>query len=365
MNDLTEINLSLFEEDFSEFYDLLNGSDYVSNQTFEVDSRTVTCEASDWTRLLGPAVCAFYVLVFLLAIPGNCVVGLVISSGKRPFLPFDLYLIHLAVADALLALTLPFWATAAVAGWIFGNTVCKLLGLVQEATFYSSILFLACISADRYQVVVRAVEARRESRQGRCWAACFAVWAVGGALSLPALFNESFRPGGSEVAVCTEYYDPDSAAWWRLATRVLRHLLGFLLPLAFMLVCYGRTAARLLHTQGSQKRRAVRMMAAVLVAFFACWAPYHLSLMVDTLLRAGLFPYGCTARTSVYVALFSTQSVGLLHCCINPILYAFVGERFRRNLRKLLEKKGVLERARPPQSGQHTSQSSENTSTFL
>ena len=206
--DPTELNLSLFEDDFSEFYDLLNASDYAGNRTFEPDRRTVACEASGWTRPVGSAACAFYLLVFLLAIPGNCVVGLVIGLGKRPFLPFDLYLIHLAVADTLLALTLPFWATAAVAGWVFGNGVCKLLSLLQEATFYSSILFLACISADRYLVVVRAVEARKERRQSRCWAACLAVWTLGGALSLPSLYNESFRPRGSEQAVCTEYYDP-------------------------------------------------------------------------------------------------------------------------------------------------------------
>lgn len=363
--DLTELNLSLYEEDFSEFYDLLNATDYVYNQTFELDHRTETCETTGWTCLAGTAVCVFYVLVFLLAIPGNCIVGLVISSGKRPFLPFDLYLIHLAVADVLLALTLPFWATSAVAGWVFGDAVCKLVSLVQEGTFYSSILFLACISADRYQVIVRAVEARKERRQARCWVTCLAVWTLGGVLSLPALFNESFRPQGSERAVCTEYYEPDSAEWWRLATRVLRHSLGFLLPLAFMLACYGRTAARLLHTQGSQKQRAVRMMAAVLAAFLACWMPYHLSLIADTLLRAGLVPYGCAARTSVYLALVSTQCVGLLHCCVNPILYAFVGQKFRRNLQRLLQRKGVVERARPSQNGQHASQSSENTSTFL
>ncbi|XP_064182880.1 C-X-C chemokine receptor type 1-like [Anguilla rostrata] len=365
MNGLTELNLSLLEGDYSELYDLLNVSDYVKNQTFVLDRGTVTCEGAGWSRMVDTGVCAFYVLVFLLAIPGNCIVGLVISSGKRPLLPFELFLIHLAAADGLLALTLPFWAAAAVMGWVFGDSMCKLVSLVQEATFYSSILFLACISADRYQVIVHAVEARNERRQGRCWAACAAVWALGGALSLPTLFNNSFQPHGSERAVCTEYYDPGSAEWWRLATRVLRHFLGFLLPLAFMLACYGLTVAHLLHTKGSQKQRATRMIAAVLAAFLVCWAPYHLSLMADTLLRAGLVPYQCAARTSVYVALFSSQCVGLLHCCVNPFLYAFVGQKFRRNLRRLLERWRVLERARPPQSGQPASQSSENTSTFL
>ncbi|KAJ8416705.1 hypothetical protein AAFF_G00325830 [Aldrovandia affinis] len=365
MDGLKELNTSLFVVDLSEFYHLLNASDYINNYTFELDHRTLTCEATTVSPVVNIVVCMFYVLVFLLAIPGNLVVGLVLISDKRPLLSFDLYLLHLAVADTLLALTLPFWAVAAVRSWVFGNAVCKLVSLAQEATFYSSILFLACISIDRYFVIVHAVEARRERRQTRSWVACAAVWALGGALSLPALFNNSFRPHGSEWAVCTEYYDPDSADRWRLATRLLRHGLGFLLPLTVMLACYGTTVARLIRTQGFQKQRAMRMIAAVLAAFLVCWTPYHLALMVDTLLRAGLLAYGCEARTSVYMAMFSTQGFGLLHCCVNPFLYAFVGEKFQRNLRRLLQKKGVLERPPPPQTSRPASQSSDVTSTVL
>ncbi|XP_036401515.1 C-X-C chemokine receptor type 2-like [Megalops cyprinoides] len=359
---LTGLNTSLFVDDFSEFYDSLNASNSTNFTTFRVDQKTQPCEAMVTSLLVNVGVCIFYVLVFLLAIPGNLIVGVVIVSSKQPLLPSDLYLLHLAVADILLALTLPFWAVVAIQGWVLGNALCKLVSLVQEVTFYSSILFLACISVDRYMVIVRAMETRRERRQARSWAACVAVWTLGGALSLPAFFSTAFRPQGSERMVCAEHYDPDSADQWRLATRLLRHSLGFVLPLSIMLSCYGVTAARLLRTRGFQKQRAMRVIVAVVAAFLLCWTPYHLALMAETLLRARVLPNECAARASVDLATFAGQSLGLLHCCVNPVLYAFVGEKFRRNLLRLLHRKGVVERPSVPRAGRPASQSSDGTS---
>lgn len=309
-------------------------------------------------------VCVFYVLIFLLAIPGNLVVGLVIGSSKQELSPSDLYLLHLAVADILLALTLPFWATSIVVGWVFGDTMCKIVSILQELSFYASILFLACISVDRYLVIVRAMEARNARRRLVSWGICAVVWFAGGLLSLPSLLNSSF-PHNTGRAVCTELYDPSSADEWRLATRGLRHTLGFILPLAVMLTCYGVTIKRLLHTRGGfQRQRAMRVIVAVVVVFLLCWTPYHLAVMADTLLRAKVVVYMCQTRNAVDKAMFATQSLGLLHSCVNPVLYAFVGEKFRRRLMQVLRKTGMIERASVTRASR-SSQSFEITSTLL
>ncbi|KAJ8349623.1 hypothetical protein SKAU_G00247530 [Synaphobranchus kaupii] len=302
--------------------------------------------------------CAFYILIFLMALPGNLLVGLVIRSCKTSLSPSDIYLLHLAVADTLLALSLPFWATSLLQGWVFGDAMCKLVSLVQEVNFYSSILFLVCISVDRYLVIVRAMETRKERRKLCSWAMCAAVWVAGCVLSLPVLYSEAFVPDGQTRTVCLENADPESARALRLATRLVRHMLGFLLPLAVMLACYSVTLARLLRTRGFQKQRAMRVIVAVVVAFLLCWTPYHLSVMADTLMRARLVEFGCGARRSVDHALFATQSLGLLHCCINPVLYAFIGEKFRRNLLHLCRRKSALERG----SGSRYSRSTSHTS---
>ncbi|XP_010896359.2 C-X-C chemokine receptor type 2-like [Esox lucius] len=360
------ISYQFIIDDFADFYNELNYSDL--NTTYELDKSTLTCQAAPVSSFVIMVVCAFYILVFLLAIPGNLLVGLVISSSKQPLSPSDLYLLHLAVADILLALTLPFWATSVTVGWVFGDPMCKLVSIFLEVSFYTSILFLACISVDRYLVIVCAKETSRAARRRLVsWGACVAVWFMGCLLSLPGFFNGAFIPDGEKVTTCSEVYTVGDPENWKLATRGLRHILGFLLPLTIMLGCYGVTLARLLRTRGSfQRQKAMRVIVAVVVAFLLCWTPYHLAVMADTLLQAKLVKDECQERRAVHKALFATQSLALLHSCVNPVLYAFVGEKFRIKLLQMLRKAGVMEpRASVARASRSTSQTSEATSMFM
>lgn len=366
----TDPNTSLFIEDFYDFYDGLNITEELNytdshNYTdFEVNERTLSCDPVTFAAAVNIAACVFYFLIMLLALPGNVIVGLVIGSKRRVLSPSDVYLFHLMLADILLALCLPFYATSVVWGWVFGDAVCKLVSILKDVSFYSSILFLVCISVDRYRVIVRAMEVHKGAwRRGSCFV-CLSVWVLGLGFSLPALYNEA-TPSRSGHMLCTEHYDPDAADDWRLATRILRHLLGFLLPLAIMLGCYGVTVARLLRTHGFRRQRAMRVIVAVVVGFLLCWSPYHVALMADTLLRTNVLTDGCRTRSAVDVAMFATQSLGMLHCCVNPVLYAFVGQKFRSNLRQMLHKRGVLERASVSRASRSTSQTSDHTSTVL
>ncbi|XP_057708687.1 C-X-C chemokine receptor type 2-like [Corythoichthys intestinalis] len=355
------LSSSSYTLDFGSAYEELN---FTYNDTdFIFNPETQPCDPFSIPDAAAIFLSIFYIVIFLVAIPGNLVVGLVIGLSKHLLPPSDLYLLHLAVADLLLAVTLPFWATAVSKGWIFGDGLCKIVTIVQELSFYTSILFLTCISMDRYMVIVRAMEARRSNRQLVSWGICLAVWSVGALLSLPGLLYSSFSSSGHMV--CAEYYDPRSADEWRLATRILRHTLGFLIPLAIMLLCYGVTIHRLLHVRGGfQRQRAMRVIVFVVVAFLLCWTPYHFTVMTDTFFRAKIVQYRCPARTAVDQALVATHSLGLLHSCVNPVLYAFVGEKFRRRLQQLMRKAGVLERTSVSRTSR-SSVTSDITSTFM
>lgn len=355
-------NMSALVIDFESIYEALNFS--YNDSEFIINPETQPCNFSIPDAVMIVA-SMFYVLIFLLAIPGNLIVGLVICLSKQSLPPSDLYLLHLAIADLMLAITLPFWATSVTKGWVFGDAMCKIVTILQELSFYSSILFLTCISVDRYMVIVRAMEARKANRQVASWVVCAAVWAVGALLSLPGLFNSSFPSQNQSQMVCAELYDPSSADVWRLATRILRHTLGFIIPLAIMLPCYGVTIRRLLHIRGGfQRQRAMRVIVFVVFAFLLCWTPYHIAVMVDTFFRTKIVPYQCPARMAVDQAMFATQSLGLLHSCVNPVLYAFVGEKFRRRLFQIMRKVGVMERATVSRTSR-SSLSSEITSTLM
>ncbi|KAJ8255483.1 hypothetical protein COCON_G00193470 [Conger conger] len=328
---MTATKKIVFVADFDDLYgDLFTA---VANDSIEIDLETVVCEIPPLHSAVYTIMCTFYILIFLMALPGNLLVGLVIQSCRQTLSPSDIYLFHLAVADTLLALTLPFRAASLMQGWVFGDAACKLFNLVLEVTFYSSVLFLVCISVDRYLVIVRAMETRKERRRLWSWGVCGGVWVAGAALSLPALYSRAVAPPGQGREECTLHAgDPENASLNRLVMRVLRHTLGFLLPLAAMLGCYG---------------------------------PYHLSAMADTLMRFQLVERSCRARQAVDSALFATQSLGLVHCCINPVLYAFIGEKFRRNLLLLCHRTGALERTSASRYSRSTSHTSEASSPVM
>ncbi|XP_057192381.1 C-X-C chemokine receptor type 1 isoform X2 [Triplophysa rosa] len=365
---MTDPNTSHHIDDFSDFYYEEFNDSYLQNiSDFDLDENTLICSPITIADAVNISFCVIYVLIFLLAVPGNLIVGWVIGSNKRALSSSDVYLFNLMLADTLLALILPFSAVSVVHGWVFGDAMCKLVCLVKEINFYTSILFLVCISVDRYMVIVRAMESQKAQRRLCSGVACGMVWVLGGVLSLPSLYNEKFYSKMGKQTVCAEQFDVNNADEWRLATRILRHLLGFLLPLVIMLICYSVTVARLLRTRGFQKQRAMKVIVTVVVAFLLCWTPFHVTTIVDTLLRAKVFQFSCSTRTSVDVAMFATQNLGLVHCCVNPVLYAFVGEKFRRRFMQLLQRRGVLDRLSISRSSRSSSVPlpSEITSSFL
>ncbi|KAJ0009358.1 hypothetical protein NQD34_001060 [Periophthalmus magnuspinnatus] len=358
--------MSIVVEIDADFLYELNDSSHNNITYYIVNPHAIPCEVKLLDPTVGITICLLLIAIFLLAIPGNILVGWVIRTSRHSLTPSDVYLFHLTIADGLMALTIPFWAVVVIRGWLFGDFMCKVISLIFDTNFYTSILFLACISIDRYLVIVHSSESLK-SRQRMCsQLLCAGVWALGCGLALPALFNDVSSPrNGSDWMICNDNFDIGNASKWRIAIRGFRHIFGFLLPLGVMVTCYSITIARILRTRGFQKHRAMKVIIIVVIVFFLCWLPYHLSMIVDTLLRANLIPYDCARRTSVNTALGVTNSLALLHSCINPVLYAFVGEKFRSKMRMLLKRKMAQERMSVSKYSRSTSQTSEGHATAL
>lgn len=127
---------------------------------------------------------------------------------------------------------------------------------------------------------------------------------------------------------------------WQLASRLSYHLLGFLFPSAVMTFCYSCILHRLrCGSRGLQKQKATRVIVTVVAVFFLCWTPYNITLMVDTC-RSSSSNDACGMRSSLEIAMMITSSLGYLHCSLNPILYAFVGVKFRHQVLAILRSLG-------------------------
>ncbi|XP_064802243.1 C-X-C chemokine receptor type 3.1 isoform X1 [Oncorhynchus masou masou] len=286
----------------------------------------------------------FYSLTLVLGLLGNGLVLLVLVQRRRSWSVTDTFILHLGMADTLLLVTLPLWAVQAAGEWSFGTPLCKITGAMFTINFYCGIFLLACISLDRYLSVVHAVQMYSRRKPWMVQASCLSVWLLSLLLSIPDWhFLESVRDTRRDKVECVHNYPSLSQSWfdWRLASRLLYHTVGFLLPSAVLLFCYSCILLRLQRgSQGLQKQRAVRVILALVLVFFLCWTPYNITLMVDTLYSSNTLVDTCESHNALDISLTATSSLGYLHCSLNPVLYAFVGVKFRRHLLDMLRSLG-------------------------
>lgn len=285
----------------------------------------------------GRFVPAFYSIVFILGLLGNSLVMLVMLS-QRKLDATDMVILHLAVADILLAVTLPFWAVQATYGWIFGNFSCKIVASVFKINFYADTCLLTCISIDRYISIVFAVQILKSSRLRFIRWSCFIIWFVCILLCITdAYYYSASFESRTNMTECEPNFPPDTSKTWKASMAFLYHIFGFLLPFFGMLYCYSHIAFTLLNnTQGFKKEKVIRLIFAIVVTFFLCWTPYCVVALLDTLSMLGCFNSNCNFQQNIDIALSITAGLCYFHSCLNPVLYVFIGQKFRSNLAELL-----------------------------
>ncbi|XP_016119649.1 C-X-C chemokine receptor type 5-like [Sinocyclocheilus grahami] len=282
-----------------------------------------------------------YGVVFFLGLTGNGLLLTVLLKRRRNLRITEIYLLHLALADLLLLFTLPFAVTEGVAGWLFGNFLCKLLGLVNRLNLVCGSLLLACISFDRYLAIVHAIPSLQTRRPKTVHLTCALLWLLCLFVTIPNMVFLSVEKEKNNPSrlFCSYNNHAIHANNWMLTSRFITHLLCFFLPLVIMGYCYTTVIITLCKSQRSlEKRGAIRLALLVTLVFCLCWLPYNITIFMHTLVVLDAVPKSCHTRNTLKQAIIVTESIGFSHCCLNPILYAFIGVRFRRDLLQLLAK---------------------------
>uniref|UniRef100_A0A3B5N076 G-protein coupled receptors family 1 profile domain-containing protein n=1 Tax=Xiphophorus couchianus TaxID=32473 RepID=A0A3B5N076_9TELE len=327
------------------------------------------CDYDDWYPSFS-IIPSVYVLAFLVGCLGNSLV-LSVYLASRQHLPSPYSLIaSLALADLCFLVTLPLWATYTAMGyhWPFGQPLCQISSFLTALNMYASVFSLSTLSVERYWVLT----GRRHSGHHpltRCpsrtlWI-LVAVWVVAAVLALPGLLLRSVREveldpkseddPGSVVLSCQMDYsmlvgaeleeaEKDRAeVWWAAVLSLKSTLIGFLLPLVIMLVCYCSLAQLLSKHFGHgprpdrrRQRRLLRVIVTLVTAFFLCWMPLNVNKTVSILLELGFVPYSCSLDQALLAAHPYVTCLAYLNSCLNPLLYAACDPSFRERCRATL-----------------------------
>uniref|UniRef100_A0A3B1K1I7 G-protein coupled receptors family 1 profile domain-containing protein n=1 Tax=Astyanax mexicanus TaxID=7994 RepID=A0A3B1K1I7_ASTMX len=301
-------------------------------------------EDYDYSTDFGPEPCEYgshgsrflpllYSLFFLVGFFGNTLVVWVIMMGAQLKSMTDVCLLNLALADLLLVMSLPFLAYYAANHWIFGQVCCTVVLGMYYVGFYGSIFFIVLMSIDRYLAVVHAVYALRIRTKTYGIVASLIIWIMAFSASFPELIY--IKVENKVESLCTAYPNISIIHFLRTFGLFKINVVGLLIPLMIVGFCYTMVLRRLLKIR-SRKRFAIRLVVLVMVVFFCCWTPYNIAAFIKGLELKHVINPSCETSKSIQLALQITEAIAYSHSCLNPFLYVFVGEKFKRHLIKLL-----------------------------
>ncbi|XP_069769636.1 atypical chemokine receptor 4-like isoform X2 [Narcine bancroftii] len=312
-----------------------NGS-YNEGRNYSIDYHEFNhlCEKDDVRRFAKYFLPLFYGVTLVIGLAGNYTVVAIYAKFKRIRSKTDLYIMQVAIADLLLLVTLPFWMAHAVHGWIFGIVICKICSVLFEMNFCASMLFLACISVDRYLAISKAIRPPKVGKKDKI--ICLCVWLVAMVISIPDFIFSSVTEFDNRKQ-CKLLFPEQAAKTVKATVQVFDILLAFAIPSLVMIYCYSAVAKIVYNGPDRRKHRALRVLLAVVGLFFLTQLPYNIIKFCCLLDVIHMLIKDCEISKRIDVATQITESFALFHSCLNPILYAFMGASFKGYILKAVK----------------------------
>ncbi|XP_032114653.1 mu-type opioid receptor isoform X3 [Sapajus apella] len=277
---------------------------------------------------------ALYSVVCVVGLFGNFLVMYVIVRYTKMKTATNIYIFNLALADALATSTLPFQSVNYLMGtWPFGTILCKIVISIDYYNMFTSIFTLCTMSVDRYIAVCHPVKALdfRTPRNAKIVNVC--NWIISSAIGLPVMFmaTTKYRQGSID---CTLTFSHPTWYWENLL-KICVFIFAFIMPVLIITVCYGLMILRLKSVRmlsGSKEkdrnlRRITRMVLVVVAVFIVCWTPIHIYVIIKALVTI-------PETTFQTVSWHFCIALGYTNSCLNPVLYAFLDENFKRCFRE-------------------------------
>ncbi|XP_041847018.1 probable G-protein coupled receptor 174 [Melanotaenia boesemani] len=252
-----------------------------------------------------------------------------------------MFMMNLAVADLLQVLSLPLRIYYYLNDtWPFGLPLCMFCFYLKYVNMYASIYFLVCISVRRCELTIHPLRYNSSKQKGD-WLVCGLGWLLVCLCCLPfPLLRTPVYGMDSNDSHCFAELPlrniSSPAAWSLLITA---ELLGFIIPLILVITCACKTAGSLKKvTEGAvpdrgEKRRALKMVLSCAVVFLVCFAPYHVTMPMDFLVKAKTLS-NCSFIDFIQRIHPVTLCLASLNCSLDPLMYYFTTNEFWRRLSK-------------------------------
>ncbi|XP_062900878.1 succinate receptor 1-like [Mobula hypostoma] len=281
-----------------------------------------------------------YSIEFIVGLIGNVIVISGYIFCLKNWKCSNIYLFFLSITDLLFICTLPMFVVQYANGseWFYGEICCKFNRYFLNSNLYLSVLYLTCISIDRYLLIRNPTKLHWFQRKRTAVVICFTLW-VFVSLELIPMFTfigpKNITDNEDHIVVCIDYASSGNA-WNSIIYSLLLTIVDFILPLCVMGFCCIQTA-RSLKKLSAQRRRNIklekphRLVILALVIFTVLFTPYHIMRNVRIASRMNKDLPFCKRR-GIKAAYALTRPIAYLSSAINPIFYFLLGDRFREIL---------------------------------
>ncbi|KAJ3605533.1 hypothetical protein NHX12_027578 [Muraenolepis orangiensis] len=305
-----------------------------------VDNATSDALTSGLTTIFLPVV---YIFVFVVALPTNAMAIWVFVFRTKKKHPSSIYMANLALSDLLFVVWIPLKINYHLRGndWIYGEAMCKVFVGFFYANMYCSVLFIAALSVQRYWVVAHPLSQQRKNNF-MAVVVCACIWGFVWLASTPLyLYQQTARLTHPNITTCHDVNlildpeDPFPSVRLPYYYFVFSALVVFLVPCVVIVAAYAlllRALGRAMADGAAAKnrRRAVLLIATVLLTFLLCFVPSNVLLVAHySLLKDGLVD-------NLYTFYVTALCLSSLNSCLDPFVYYAVSGDFRAHVKNTL-----------------------------
>ncbi|XP_076995503.1 proteinase-activated receptor 2-like isoform X1 [Tamandua tetradactyla] len=301
---------------------------------FSVDDFSASVLTGKLTTVFLPVV---YTIVFAVGLPSNGMALWVFLFRTQKKHPAVIYMANLALADLLSVIWLPLKIAYHVHGnnWVFGEGLCKVLIGFFYGNMYCSILFITCLSVQRYWVIANPVLLPTR-KTNIAVGVSLGVWLLILVVTIPLyVVKQTTYIPALNLTTCHDVL-PEKVLVGDMFNYFLSLAIGiflfpaFLTAFTYMLMIRTLRSSAMDETSGKKRQRAIKLIITVLAMYLICFTPSNLLLV----LHYFLIKY--QGQSYAYALYIVALCLSTLNSCIDPFVYYFVSQDFRDHAKNAL-----------------------------
>ncbi len=290
-------------------------------------------------------VLTLYVTIILVGTVGNVTVVYVVARHRKMHNVTNVLIANLALSDVgLCVFSLPIQLYYQITdSWIFGDLLCRLMFSAFAVPVYVSTLTILLIAYDRYWLIVYPLKERMSLKTAFVLLLLTSVTSV--LLSTPVMCFANLQPVNHpdlriDRKYCIEVW-PNEVA--RKIYSSLTFSFQFCFPLFVTALLYWKIYLRLRRRptnrfNAERKQRTNNILISIVALFIICWLPWNVFSLVTE-----LQPNLVRGRHFKFVDLM-LKGFAMSSACVNPYLYCWLNENFRKELDNMAVKMHIYSR---------------------